>query len=113
VVCWSFEFSPSLTPSADTAPGSAAHRSSAVAGAHELVPATASRVCPSACGYAETWVAIVGDGAGQEGDERAGFIVRQVKVRHEPDMVPVRALINLADRHRALVRGGTGRHSKA
>jgi hypothetical protein len=45
---------------------------------------------------------------GDVGGGSRGFIVRQVKVRHEPDMVPVRALINLIDRRRALVRGAQG-----
>jgi hypothetical protein len=29
---------------------------------------------------------IVGDGAGEKGDERGGFFGRLVKVRHNPDM---------------------------
>jgi hypothetical protein len=46
-------------------------------------------------------------------DQGGGFIVAQVKVRHGPDMVPVRSLINRIYRHRALVRGSTARRSKA
>jgi hypothetical protein len=45
-------------------------------------------------------------------DKRGGFIVRQVKVRHDLDMGSLTALMNLIDPHRA-VRGSTGRRSKA
>jgi hypothetical protein len=41
-----------------------------------------------------------------------GFIVRPVKVRHDPDMGSLMALMNLIEQRRA-VRGSTGRRSKA
>ena len=36
------------------------------------------------------------DGTVKVFDRGGGFIVRQVKVRHEPDMVPVMAFMNLS-----------------
>jgi hypothetical protein len=45
--------------------------------------------------------AVVVDGVVKLVDQGGGFIVRQVKVRHNPDIGPLRVLMNLAERHRA------------
>jgi hypothetical protein len=58
------------------------------------------------------WVAVVIDSSAKLFDQSGGFVIRQVKVRHDPDMVSLMALMNLIEQRRA-VRGSTGRRSKA
>jgi hypothetical protein len=53
------------------------------------------------------------DGAMKLFDQGGGFIVRPVKVRRALDMGSLMALMNLIEQHQALVRGSTGRPSKA